>query len=141
MKNRVLLLIAVMLTSIGFIGFSSILMSEAKKNELYGNVYFKELYLNNIDIYNDSYLISRNSFYIPSKKLEFTNVINYEIFNSGFNPEKVFLDCISNKGIIEIQNNNQELIVPETKSIKESILINYDSNIDDYLECKINIAN
>ena len=44
MKNKVLLFIAISLTTIGFIGLSSILMSEATQNDLYGNVYFKILY-------------------------------------------------------------------------------------------------
>lgn len=140
MKNKVLLFIAISLTTVGFVGLSSILMSEATQNNLYGNVYFKSLYLNNKDIYNDTYLISRNTFNIPSNKLTYENVINFELFNNDFNDQKVYLDCLSKNGIIEILNNNQEFIVSSNSSIKESIMINYDSNIEDSIECKIEIA-
>lgn len=140
MKNKVLLFIAISLTTVGFVGLSSILMSEATQNNLYGNVYFKSLYLNNKDIYNDSYLISRNTFSIHSNKLTYENVINFELFNNDFNDQKVYLDCLSKNGIIEILNNNQEFIVSSNSSIKESIMINYDSNIEDSIECKIEIA-
>lgn len=140
MKNKVLLFIAISLTTVGFVGLSSILMSEATQNNLYGNVYFKSLYLNNKDIYNDSYLISRNTFSIHSNKLTYENVINFELFNNDFNDQKVYLDCLSKNGIIEILNNNQEFIVSSNSSIKESIMINYDSNIEDSIECKIEIV-
>ena len=81
MKNKVLLFVAISLTTVGFIGLSSILMSEATQNDLYGNVYFKSLYL----------------------------------------------------------NNNQEFIISSNSSIKESIMIRYDGNIEDSIECKIDL--
>lgn len=139
MKNKVLLFIAISLTTIGFIGLSSILMSEATQNNLYGNVYFKSLYLNNKDIYNDTYLTSRNTFYIPSTKLTYENIINFELFNNAFNDQKVYLNCLSKNGIIEILNNDQEFIISSNSSIKESIMISYDSNIEDSIECKIDV--
>ena len=105
MKNRILLFVAISLTTVGFVGLSSILMSEATQNDLYGNVYFKSLYLNNKDIYNDTYLLSRNTFYIPSTKLTYENIINFELFNNAFEDQKIYLDCLSKNGVIEILNN------------------------------------
>ena len=55
MKNRIILFVAVCLTFVGFVGVSSILMSEALNTDIYGSVYFKSLYLNKKDIYNDDY--------------------------------------------------------------------------------------
>jgi len=51
----------------------------------------------------------------------------------------VYLNCLSKNGIIEILNNDQEFIISSNSSIKESIMISYDSNIEDSIECKIDV--
>lgn len=139
MKNRIILFVAVCLTFVGFVGVSSILMSEALTTDIYGSVYFKSLYLNKKDIYNDDYLLSRNSFFISSDDLENENVVTFELFNNGYENETIALECLSKNGIIEIQNNNQEYMISKLSGRKESIVLTYDSNISDSLECKINI--
>ena len=87
-------------------------------------------------IYMEMYILK---FYIPSTKLTYENIINFELFNNAFNDQKVYLNCLSKNGIIEILNNDQEFIISSNSSIKESIMISYDSNIEDSIECKIDV--
>ena len=79
------------------------------------------------------------AFFISSEDLENENVVTFELFNNGYENETIALECLSKNGIIEIQNNNQEYMISKLSGRKESIVLTYDSNISDSLECKINI--
>lgn len=131
MKNRILLFIAILLTSIGFIGINSILLSKANIDK---NIFLKQIYLNNKDIYD--HLIDETSFKIESDVLINENVLSFEIYNVSLNDLKIIFECKTDNNIIEVFNKETYLISKES-SIKRSIIINYDGEDKDNLTCKL----
>lgn len=131
MKNRILLFIAILLTSIGFIGINSILLSKANIDK---NIFLKQIYLNNKDIYD--HLIDETSFKIESDVLINENVLSFEIYNVSLNDLKIIFECKTDNNIIEVFNKETYLI-PKESSIKRSIIINYDGEDKDNLTCKL----
>ena len=116
MKNKVLLFIAISLTTIGFIGLSSILMSEATQNDLYGNVYFKSLYLNNKDNLKNlrEEVIKLGESTKSVKKL--SNDIAQQ--TATVSTALKTIQCDNGKVVEDIVNNNRKLFIDCTEKIQ-----------------------
>lgn len=132
MKNRILLFSSIVLTSIGFLGLNSILLSKSI-NDKY--VFIKKIYLNNEDVYDDI-IIDEYSFKVSSKVLINENVLSFELHNVSLNDVKVQFVCQSDNNIIEVLNPESYLIQAES-AIKRSFIINYDSQMEDTLSCHL----
>lgn len=135
MKNRILLIVAITMTTVGFIGVNSILVSKAMVEETTNNIFIKKLYLNNDDICNDKFLISRNSFKIDSKKLKYSNIVSFEVYNLNDEDKKLKLTCSNENGIIDLAKNESIFNVAKNSSVKKTISFQYDSDQEDSLKC------
>ena len=85
MKNKVLFMIASVMTIVGFIGVSNILVSEALSENTSDFIYFKELLLDGKDIYNGNYLLASNIVSIKSNEIGENTRLDFKIKNNSNN--------------------------------------------------------
>ena len=139
MKNRVLFMIALIMTIVGFIGVSSILVSEALSENTSDLIYFKELILDGKDIYNGNYLLASNIVSIKSNEIGENTRLDFKIKNNSKNNSNITIECLSDKGIIGVMTKNTSYYIEGNSIIEGNLILNFDSDEQDTLECKISL--
>lgn len=139
MKNKVLFMIAISMTIVGFIGVSSILVSEALSENTSDLIYFKELILDGKDIYNGNYLLASNIVSIKSNEIGEDTRFDFKVKNNSKNSSNITIECLSNKGLIGVMTKDTSYYIEGNSIIEGSLILNYDSDEPDTLECKINL--
>ena len=139
MKNRFLFIIALVMTIVGFIGVSSILVSEALSENASDLIYFKELILDGKNIYNGNYLLASNIVSIKSNEIGENTRLDFKIKNNSKNSSNITIECLSDKGLIGTMTKNTNYYIESDSIIEGNIILNYDSDEQDTLECKINL--
>mgnify|MGYP004603736113 FL=1 len=139
MKNRVLFMIALIMTIVGFIGVSSILVSEALSENTSNLIYFKELILDGKDIYNGNYLLASNIVSIKSNEIGENTRLDFKIKNNSKNNSNITIECLSDKGIIGVMTKNTSYYIEGNSIIEGNLILNFDSDEQDTLECKISL--
>lgn len=139
MKNRVLFIIALVMTIVGFIGVSSILVSEALSENTSDLIYFKELILDGKDIYNGNYLLASNIVSIKSNEIGENTRLDFKIKNNSKNSSNITIECLSDKGLIGVMTKDTSYYIEGNSIIEGNLILNYDSDESDILECKISL--
>ena len=139
MKNRVLFMIALIMTIVGFIGVSSILVSEALSENTSDLIYFKELILDGKDIYNGNYLLASNIVSIKSNEIGENTRLDFKIKNNSKNNSNITIECLSDKGLIGVMTKDTSYYIEGYSIIEGNLILNYDSDESDILECKISL--
>ena len=139
MKNRVLFMIALIMTIVGFIGVSSILVSEALSENTSNLIYFKELILDGKDIYNGNYLLASNIVSIKSNEIGENTRLDFKIKNNSKNNSNITIECLSDKGLIGVMTKDTSYYIEGYSIIEGNLILNYDSDESDILECKISL--
>ena len=139
MKNKVLFMIALVMTIVGFIGVSNILVSEALSENTSDFIYFKELILDGKDIYNGNYLLASNIVSIKSNEIGENTRLDFKIKNNSKNNSNITIECLSDKGIIGVMTKNTSYYIESNSTIEGNLILNFDSDEQDTLECKISL--
>lgn len=139
MKNKVLFMIALVMTIVGFIGVSNILVSEALSENTSDFIYFKELILDGKDIYNGNYLLASNIVSIKSNEIGENTRLDFKIRNNSKNNSNITIECLSDKGIIGVMTKNTSYYIESNSTIEGNLILNFDSDESDILECKIRL--
>lgn len=139
MKNKVLFMIALVMTIVGFIGVSNILVSEALSENTSDFIYFKELILDGKDIYNGNYLLASNIVSIKSNEIGENTRLDFKIKNNSKNNSNITVECLSDKGLIGVMTKNTSYYVESNSTIEGNLILNFDSDEQDTLECKIRL--
>lgn len=139
MKNKVLFMIALVMTIVGFIGVSSILVSEALSENTSDLIYFKELILDGKDIYNGNYLLASNIVSIKSNEIGENTRLDFKIKNNSKNNSNITIECLSDKGLIGVMAKDTSYYIEGYSIIEGNLILNYDSDESDILECKISL--
>ena len=139
MKNKVLFMIALVMTIVGFIGVSSILVSEALSENTSDLNYFKELILDGKDIYNGNYLLASNIVSIKSNEIGENTRLDFKIKNNSKNNSNITIECLSDKGLIGVMTKDTSYYIEGYSIIEGNLILNYDSDESDILECKISL--
>ncbi len=139
MKNKVLFMIALVMTIVGFIGVSSILVSEALSENTSDLIYFKELILDGKDIYNGNYLLASNIVSIKSNEIGENTRLDFKIKNNSKNNSNITIECLSDKGLIGVMTKDTSYYIEGYSIIEGNLILNYDSDESDILECKISL--
>lgn len=139
MKNKVLFMIALVMTIVGFIGVSNILVSEALSENTSNLIYFKELILDGKDIYNGNYLLASNIVSIKSNEIGENTRLDFKIKNNSKNNSNITIECLSDKGIIGVMTKNTSYYIESNSTIEGNLILNFDSDEQDTLECKIRL--
>lgn len=139
MKNKVLFMIALVMTIVGFIGVSNILVSEALSENTSDFIYFKELILDGKDIYNGNYLLASNIVSIKSNEIGENTRLDFKIRNNSKNNSNITIECLSDKGIIGVMTKNTSYYIESNSTIEGNLILNFDSDEQDTLECKIRL--
>lgn len=139
MKNKVLFMIALVMTIVGFIGVSNILVSEALSENTSDFIYFKELILDGKDIYNGNYLLASNIVSIKSNEIGENTRLDFKIKNNSKNNSNITVECLSDKGLIGVMTKDTSYYIEGNSIIEGNLILNYDSDEQDTLECKISL--
>ena len=139
MKNKVLFMIALVMTIVGFIGVSNILVSEALSENTSDFIYFKELLLDGKDIYNGNYLLASNIVSIKSNEIGENTRLDFKIKNNSKNNSNITIECLSDKGLIGVMTKNTSYYIESNSTIEGNLILNFDSDEQDTLECKIRL--
>ncbi len=139
MKNKVLFMIALVMTIVGFIGVSNILVSEALSENTSDFIYFKELILDGKDIYNGNYLLASNIVSIKSNEIGENTRLDFKIKNNSKNNSNITIECLSDKGLIGVMTKNTSYYIENNSTIEGNLILNFDSDEQDTLECKISL--
>lgn len=139
MKNEVLFMIALVMTIVGFIGVSNILVSEALSENTSDFIYFKELLLDGKDIYNGNYLLASNIVSIKSNEIGENTRLDFKIKNNSKNNSNITIECLSDKGLIGVMTKNTSYYIESNSTIEGNLILNFDSDEQDTLECKISL--
>lgn len=139
MKNKVLFMIALVMTIVGFIGVSNILVSEALSENTSDFIYFKELILDGKDIYNGNYLLASNIVSIKSNEIGENTRLDFKIKNNSKNNSNITIECLSDKGLIGVMTKNTSYYIESNSTIEGNLILNFDSDEQDTLECKISL--
>lgn len=139
MKNKVLFMIALVMTIVGFIGVSNILVSEALSENTSDFIYFKELILDGKDIYNGNYLLASNIVSIKSNEIGENTRLDFKIKNNSKNNSNMTIECLSDKGLIGVMTKNTSYYIESNSTIEGNLILNFDSDEQDTLECKISL--
>lgn len=139
MKNKVLFMVALVMTIVGFIGVSNILVSEALSENTSDFIYFKELLLDGKDIYNGNYLLASNIVSIKSNEIGENTRLDFKIKNNSKNNSNITIECLSDKGIIGVMTKNTSYYIEGNSTIEGNLILNFDSDEQDTLECKISL--
>jgi len=139
MKNKVLFMIALVMTIVGFIGVSNILVSEALSENTSDFIYFKELILDGKDIYNGNYLLASNIVSIKSNEIGENTKLDFKIKNNSKNNSNITIECLSDKGLIGVMTKNTSYYIESNSTIEGNLILNFDSDEQDTLECKISL--
>lgn len=139
MKNKVLFMIALVMTIVGFIGVSNILVSEALSENTSDFIYFKELILDGKDIYNGNYLLASNIVSIKSNEIGENTRLDFKIKNNSKNDSNITIECLSDKGLIGVMTKNTSYYIESNSTIEGNLILNFDSDEQDTLECKISL--
>ncbi len=139
MKNKVLFMVALVMTIVGFIGVSNILVSEALSENTSDFIYFKELLLDGKDIYNGNYLLASNIVSIKSNEIGENTRLDFKIRNNSKNNSNITIECLSDKGIIGVMTKNTSYYIESNSTIEGNLILNFDSDEQDTLECKISL--
>lgn len=139
MKNKVLFMIALVMTIVGFIGVSNILVSEALSENTSDFIYFKELLLDGKDIYNGNYLLASNIVSIKSNEIGENTRLDFKIKNNSKNNSNITIECLSDKGLIGVMTKNTSYYIESNSTIEGNLILNFDSDEQDTLECKISL--
>ncbi len=139
MKNKVLFMIALVMTIVGFIGVSNILVSEALSENTSDFIYFKELILDGKDIYNGNYLLASNIVSIKSNEIGENTRLDFKIKNNSKNNSNITIECLSDKGLIGVMTKNTSYYIESNSTIEGNLILNFDSDEQDTLECKIRL--
>lgn len=139
MKNKVLFMVALVMTIVGFIGVSNILVSEALSENTSDFIYFKELILDGKDIYNGNYLLASNIVSIKSNEIGENTRLDFKIKNNSKNNSNITIECLSDKGLIGVMTKNTSYYIESNSTIEGNLILNFDSDEQDTLECKIRL--
>lgn len=139
MKNKVLFMVALVMTIVGFIGVSNILVSEALSENTSDFIYFKELILDGKDIYNGNYLLASNIVSIKSNEIGENTRLDFKIKNNSKNNSNITIECLSDKGLIGVMTKNTSYYIESNSTIEGNLILNFDSDEQDTLECKISL--
>lgn len=139
MKNKVLFMIALVMTIVGFIGVSNILVSEALSENTSDFIYFKELILDGKDIYDGNYLLASNIVSIKSNEIGENTRLDFKIKNNSKNNSNITIECLSDKGLIGVMTKNTSYYIESNSTIEGNLILNFDSDEQDTLECKIRL--
>ncbi len=139
MKNKVLFMVALVMTIVGFIGVSNILVSEALSENTSDFIYFKELLLDGKDIYNGNYLLASNIVSIKSNEIGENTRLDFKIKNNSKNNSNITIECLSDKGLIGVMTKNTSYYIESNSTIEGNLILNFDSDEQDTLECKISL--
>lgn len=132
-------MIALVMTIVGFIGVSNILVSEALSENTSDFIYFKELILDGKDIYNGNYLLASNIVSIKSNEIGENTRLDFKIKNNSKNNSNITIECLSDKGLIGVMTKNTSYYIESNSTIEGNLILNFDSDEQDTLECKISL--
>lgn len=132
-------MIALIMTIVGFTGVSSILVSEALSENTSDFIYFKELILDGKDIYNGNYLLASNIVSIKSNEIGENTRLDFKIKNNSKNNSNITIECLSDKGLIGVMTKNTSYYIENNSTIEGNLILNFDSDEQDTLECKISL--
>ena len=124
MKNKVLFMIALVMTIVGFIGVSNILVSEALSENTSDFIYFKELILDGKDIYNGNYLLASNIVSIKSNEIGENTRLDFKIKNNSKNNSNMTIECLSDKGLIGVMTKNTSYYIESNSTIEGNLILN-----------------